>query len=141
MKVSDTARDFFEHYEKALNEFDVAALSQKYADSFIFAGVKGEQAVKRDDFLKAIPKRQEFFKTIGLTSTKIHSLEETRLDDSCIMVKVHWTMRFEKNSKQPITDNNSATYLLYQKGSALRIVFQLDHQDLMKKAQDLGLLP
>ena len=141
MKASDTVRDFFEHYEKALNEFDVDSLSQKYADSFIFAGVKGEQAVKRDDFLKAIPKRQEFFKTIGLTSTKIHSLEETRLDDRCILVKAHWIMRFEKASKPPITDNNSATYLLHQKDSSLRIVFQLDHQDLMKKAQDLGLLP
>ena len=77
MKASNTVRDFFELYEKALSEFDVEALSQKYADSFIFAGVKGEQAVKRDDFLKAIPKRQEFFKTIGLTSTKIHSLGNT----------------------------------------------------------------
>ena len=67
-------------------------------------------------------------------------MEETRLDQNYVMVKAHWPMRFEKSSGQSTVDELAATHLLYQHGEALRIVFQLDHQDLMKRAQDLGLL-
>jgi len=57
------------------------------------------------------------------------------------MVKVDWNMRFEKGLDQPIVNETSATYILYQQENILRIVFQLDHQDLMKRVRDLGLLP
>jgi hypothetical protein len=107
----------------------------------MFASPQGIQAVKRDDFLKVLPKRQEFFKTVGLTSSKIQSLEETRLDDNYFMVKAYWSMRFEKDPAQPIVAEISTTYILYRQGHSLRIVFQLDHQDLMRRVQDLGLLP
>lgn len=50
-------------------------------------------------------------------------------------------MRFENGSGPPTIAENSATYLLFQQGDALRIVFQLDHQALMQRVQDLGLLP
>jgi hypothetical protein len=50
-------------------------------------------------------------------------------------------MRFEKEAEQPIVAETSATYILCQEESSLLIVFQLDHQNLMKTAQDLGLLP
>ena len=107
----------------------------------MFASPQGAQAIKKEDFLKVLPKRQGFFKTVGLTSSKIKSLEETRLDDNYVMVKTYWNMRFEKNTEHPIVVETSATYILCQQESLLRIVFQLDHQDLMKRAQDLGLLP
>jgi hypothetical protein len=48
---------------------------------------------------------------------------------------------FEKEMEQPIVAETSATCILRQEESSLRIVFQLDHQDLMKTAQDLGLWP
>jgi hypothetical protein len=57
------------------------------------------------------------------------------------MVKAYWKMRFEKDREQPIVAEISATYILYRREDSLRIVFQLDHQDLMKRVQDLGLLP
>lgn len=57
------------------------------------------------------------------------------------MVKAHWQMRFEKDQEQVIVDEISATYILYQQEDLLRIVFQLDHQDLIKRGQELGLLP
>jgi hypothetical protein len=48
---------------------------------------------------------------------------------------------FEKDLEPPILAEISATYILYQQEDVLRIVFQLDHKDLMKWVQDLGLLP
>jgi hypothetical protein len=144
-QVSDIVRKFFEEYERSINasnsEGGSELIASRYGDSFMFAGPQGTQAVKKEDFLKALPKRQWFFKSIGLTSSTIRSLEETRLDDNYVMVKATWNMRFEKEAEQPVVAEVPATYILCQEESSLRIVFQLDHQNLMKTAQDLGLLP
>src|SRR5215813_7132662 len=144
-QVSDIVRKFFEDYERSINasnsEEGPELIASRYSDLFMFAGPQGAQAVKKEDFLKALPKRQSFFKTVGLTSSTIKSLEETQLDDNYVMVKAHWNIRFEKEAEQPIVAEISATYILFQEESSLRIVFQLDHQNLMKTAQDLGLLP
>jgi len=144
-QVSDVVRKFFEDYERSIDasnqENGLELIASRYSDSFMFAGPKGAQAVKKEDFLKALPKRQSFFKTIGRTSSTIQSLEETRLDDNYVMVKAYWNMRFEKEAGQSVVAEISATYILFQEESSLRIVFQLDHQDLMQRAHDLGLLP
>jgi tRNA(His) 5'-end guanylyltransferase len=50
-------------------------------------------------------------------------------------------MRFEKSAGQLVLDDITATYLLYQQADELRIVLQLDHQDLMRRVKELGLLP
>jgi hypothetical protein len=140
-QVSDMVEKFFEEFERGTNASGPELVESQYGDVFMFAGPQGVQAIKRDDFLKALPKRVGFFKTIGLTSSKIRALEETRLDDKYVMVKVYWEMRFEKAGGQPTVDEISATYLLYQQADGLRIVFQLDHQDLMKRVEELGLSP
>jgi hypothetical protein len=139
--ASAEVKRFFDDYERSTGQLDPELLTTLYADAFMFGGPQGAQAVKLDDFLKVVPKRQGFFQAVGLTSTKILSLEETDLDDSYIQVKVYWQMRFEKAGQPPTLDENSATYILRRQGSALRIVFQLDHQDLMKRVEELGLLP
>jgi hypothetical protein len=139
-QVSDTIRKFFEDYERGINASDPELIASRYSDSFMFAGPQGMQSVKKEDFLKVLPKRQEFFKTIRLTSSTIKSVEETRLDENYIMVKSYWNLRFEKESEQPIVNEISATYILFRQESLLHIVFQLDHQDLMDRVKDLGLL-
>src|SRR4029434_8482709 len=90
-QVSDIVRKFFVDYERSINasnsEDGPELIASRYSDPFMFSGPQGAQAVKKEDFLKALPKRQWFFKTVGLTSSTIRSLEETRLDDSYVMVK------------------------------------------------------
>lgn len=139
-QVSNIVRKFFADYERGSNAPEPELVAAQYSDAFLFAGPQGGQAIKKDDFLKALPKRAAFFKTVGLTASKIQSLEETRLDDNYLLVKVSWEMRFEKDRQPPIVAEISATYILYQREDLLRIVFQLDHQDLVKRVQDLGLL-
>src|SRR5215510_9226892 len=99
-QASDIVRKFFEDYERSINASDSEGapefIASRYSDPFMFAGPQGAQAVKKEDFLKALPKRQWFFKSIGLTSTTIQSLEEIRLDANHVMVKTSWNMRFEK---------------------------------------------
>ncbi len=140
-QVSENIKKFFEDFERSSNNLDIELIASQYSELFMFASSQGAQSVKKEDFLKVIPKRHGFFKTIGLTSSKIRLLEETRLDDNYVMVKADWNMQYEKASEQPIVDEISATYVLFQQNHSLQIVFQLDHQDLMKRVQELGLLP
>ena len=134
-------REFFDAYAKATGSLDLAFLGSAYGDTFLFASPGGVQAVKREDFLKVIPKRGAFFKAAGLVASQVHGLEETRLDENHTMVKVHWSLRFEKGPGQSIVDEIAATYVLRRQQESWQIVFQLDHQDLAKRVQELGLLP
>ena len=140
-QVSDLVRTFFENYEKSGDGTDPKMIASQYGDTFMFGGPQGVQAVKKDEFLQSLPKREGFFKAAGLTESRIQSLEETRLDENYLMVKVGWNIRFEKHARQPVDAEISTTYVLFQQGSLLQIVFQLDHQDFMKRVQELGLLP
>ena len=140
-EVSKAIREFFDAYAKATGSLDLAFLGTAYGDTFMFAGPGGVQAVKRDDFLKVVPKRGAFFKAAGLVASELRRLEETRLDETHTMVRVQWELRFEKEPGRPIIDEISATYILRRQEDSLQIVFQLDHQDLTKRLQELGLLP
>ena len=101
----------------------------------------GIQVVKKDDFLAGIAKRQAFFQSIGFQFVKLLPLDETRLDDHYVMVKVHSHMRFEKNPGQPVDLEDSSTYILFIQDDSPRIVFYTTHEDLMQIMQDRGLLP
>ena len=138
--VSRAVAEFFEAYEKATQSLDSAFLGSAYAETFMFAGPGGVQAVKRDDFLKVIPKRKAFFQSVGLISSQVQRLDETHLDEQHAMVAAHWSVRFEKEPGRPITDEIAATYPLRREADSLQIVFQLDHQDLAKRAKDIGLV-
>lgn len=139
--LSAALRDFFDGYEKANAEFDLQKIAACYADVFMFGGPGGVQAIKKDDFLKVLPRRKESFRALGLISSKVESVEGSNLDSKYVLAKVVWQMRFKRNAGEPIDSENSATYLLSARGNCFEIVFQIDHQDLAKKAQELGLTP
>mgnify|MGYP000742313236 CR=1 FL=1 len=138
--VNPIIQDFFEKFEKGINALDVDLISSLYADAFMFGGSQGVQSVKKEDFLKMLPKRQGFFATVGLKSTKLTSFDEIKLDDSYTIIKTTWMMHYEKDAKPPIDNETSATYILYSQNSSLQIVMQIDHQDLMRRVKELGLL-
>ena len=140
-QVSDIVGELFRDYERGIAASDTDLISSLYGDSFVFAGPQGAQVVRSEDLLRALPRRQEFFKAAGLASSRLRSLEETRLDDHYVMVKAYWNMQFEKGPGQSLVVETSATYILHRRGDRPRIVFQLDHQDLMKRVQELGLAP
>jgi len=134
-------REFFDAYARAADSVDLTFFESAYAETFMFAGPAGVQAVKRDDFLKVLPRRKAFFASIGLTGTQVSRLDETMLDELHTMVRVEWALRFEKAPRPPIVDQSSATYVLRRNEPSAQIVFQIDHQDLTRRAQELGLIP
>ena len=138
--VSIIVQNFFDGFEESSNTLNLEMLGSQYCDSFMFAGPAGAIPIKKDDFLKILPKRYDFFKKIGLVSSKMIALETTQLDKNYFLVRVNWEMRFEKIGEQPILEIISATYVLIQRENKLQIIFQLDHQDLMERIKELGLM-
>lgn len=137
--LNTEVRAFFSSYETANARFDVQQITASYADVFMFGGPDGVQSVKKEDFLRVLPRRKEFFKSVGLTSSKIESLEASRLDSKYTLVKTIWNMRFDPSGGEPIYSQNPTSYILARTGDGFQIVFQIDHQDLRKRVQELGL--
>jgi hypothetical protein len=140
-EASSAVRALFEAFARANASADPAFFATAYAETFMFAGPATCQAVKRDDFLKVIPKRRAFFATVGLAATDVSSIDERPLDEHHLLVRVGWTFRFDRHAARPIVEEGAATYVLRRQDSRLQIVFQLDHQDLTRRVQELGLLP
>jgi hypothetical protein len=130
-------REFFLAYEQANANFSIEQLAIAYADVFMFAGPQGVQSVKKDDFVRLLPKRKEFFRAAGLASSKLESLESSLLDSKHALAKALWKMSFERSGNEPVESLNGSTYILRANGDSFQIVFQLDHQDLNKRVTEL----
>ena len=128
---------FFSGYETANATFDVEHIAACYADIFMFGGPGGVQCVKKEDFLKVLPRRKEFFRSRGLVSSNIDSLEASTLDTKYTLVKVIWNMRFDGSAREPKYSKNAASYVLSRTDNRFQIIFQIDHQDLVKRVQEL----
>ena len=92
-----TVEEFFRRYEQANHDFDVPSIAQLYADAFMFGNPQGAQAVKKEDFVKVLPRRKDFLKTAGLLASRVDSVEACPLDSKYILVKTFWNMRFRAN--------------------------------------------
>ena len=132
-----TTEEFFRLYEQANNDFDVQLISKLYADTFMFANAQGVQAVKKQDFVKVLPRRKDFMKAAGLLSSRVDSVETSKLDSKYMLVKTVWSMHVRAKNGNDMTGKTSATYILSTIGDSFEIVLQVDHQDLMKIVQDL----
>jgi hypothetical protein len=133
--------DFFECFEKAINTGGISEITSLYADSFLFGTAENVQAIKKEDFLKVLPKREGFFAAVGLKKTSLTSVvEEGKLGENYSCVRTGWKMEYVKEGRPVIEDTASASYILLKKNDLYQIVFQLDHQDLMNRVRTLGLI-
>lgn len=106
-----------------------------YADDFMFAGPDGAQAVTRVAFAQALPRRDGFFKSLGLVASRITSVDETILDARYTLVRTTWAMEFRRDTGNVDQVPLSASYLVDVSSENPRIVVQLDHQDFVARAQ------
>lgn len=131
-------RSFFSRFEAANAAFDVDQIAALYAEVFLFGGPEGVRSVTKEDFRKVLPRRKEYFRSLGLAASNIDSLTASALDSKYMLVKVVWNMRFERSASEPVISQNAASYILAKANGHFEIVFQIDHQDLAKRAQELG---
>ena len=131
------AKEFFGQYERANAQSDIPAITALYADVFLFGGPAGVRSLNKDDFAKAIPKRKQYFASLGLVETRVSGVEETALDAKYVMARTSWAMVFRVASERKELQN-AATYILERRGETLAIVMQIDHQDLAEKLKQFS---
>ena len=139
MQSDNRIKKFFEGVELASNTLDLNLIDSQFADQFIFADPNGTRVIEKQKFLAFLPQRQEFFKSMGHQSTKVLSLDETKLDDQYTMVKAHFLMKFQK-AGQIVEAKVDSTYFLFMKGDSPKIVMHMEHEDLKEAMQARGLL-
>jgi|SRR5580698_48289 hypothetical protein len=129
--MEELVRAFFETYARANSTLDVAAIGDLYAETFLFAIRNTAQPVRKEDFLKVVPRMKDHFASLGLTGTRLSSVETTELGSGYALAKVRWVMTVRTGSGVVKNFDAFATYLV-QRGDhdKLSILFQLDHQDL-----------
>jgi hypothetical protein len=91
--------------------------------------------VTRADFLRVVPRRREYFSTLGVTSSRVRRFEAWPLTEQYVFVKMAWEMQFVPELARAALEIR-ATYLLQRDHDSFRIVLQLDHQDLAKAVLD-----
>jgi hypothetical protein len=123
-------KEFFLQYERANSSSDITEIGGLYADTFLFGGPNGVQAVKKEDFLKIVPKMKTHFSSMGLSETQLQAVEANPLDSKYLLARVVWRMNFRNSSgSKPLIA--AATYILVRgRGDVLSIILQIDHQDL-----------
>ncbi len=135
--MNQRVHEFFLRYEHATTTSDVSMIGELYADTFMFGRPGGVQSVKKEDFLKVIPKRKGYFAAMGLSDTKLESVEATTMDSTYLLAKVAWKMKLQTALGSRDLDI-FATYVLQRSGEdTLSIVFQIDHQDLASVVKGL----
>jgi len=129
--MDQAIRHFFEQYEKANVSSDLAMIGSLYADTFMFGGAKGVQAVKKEDFLKVLPKMKAQFASMGLSETRLQTVKASAIDAKYFLAKTVWKITVRDLSGGIKQVDVFATYVLERKESGtFCIVFQIDHQDL-----------
>lgn len=127
--------EFFLTYEKANSSSEPAAICNLYADSFMFAGPTGVQAIRREDFIRIVPKMKMHFSSMGISRTDLQTVEARALDSKYLLADVVWRVTLGNPHGSQHVDA-SATYVLARgEEDSLSIVFQIDHQDLASTIQ------
>lgn len=128
---------FFATFEKALTEAEVTTVAALYSDVFMFGGPRGTQLVKKDDFLKLLPGRKTYFKSMGLGNSTVASIAETSLDAKYILARVVWNMTLKLSPETSRKFEAKTTYILELRNETPVIIMQLDHQDLAEKVKEI----
>jgi hypothetical protein len=102
------------------------------------AGVIGGKNNK--DFLKAIPRGNAFYQSIGTQSMKIVNKTIIPIDPLHAIVKIHWSSQYIKKDNSPLMLDFDVTYLLQLRETGPKI-FAYITGDEQKALQENGLVP
>jgi hypothetical protein len=139
MLNDDSVRKLFTEYEKAFDALDLSKSAEFFADTFISAGPRGVIAQSKAEFLKLAHQAADFYKSLGQTSARILSMDETSISNEYSMVKVHWGVTFKKTGDKMIEFD--VTYFVQNTGNEPKIIMFIAHQDEQKAMRELGLMP
>lgn len=136
--MNEDVKKLFTEYEKLFHVLDVAGQAKFFADSFISAGPRGAIAQSKAEFLKMAEQAAAFYKSVGQTSAKILSIEETPISNEYSLVRAHWAATFQKTGMKTVEFDVS--YVVQRVGEEPKIILFITHQDEQQAMKELGLL-
>jgi ketosteroid isomerase-like protein len=139
--TTPAVQEFFDQYAQSRSVLDIDLIASQYSDSIMFAGPNGARATEKPAILAAFSKVQEFLKAHGHQSTKVLSLDESKLDDHYVLVRAQFVWRFEKSSAQQKVVEIDSTFILYLNNGSLKIVFQQEREDFQQALRAQGVIP
>ncbi|KQS31379.1 hypothetical protein [Dyadobacter sp. Leaf189] len=139
--INDSIQAFFEDYEKRFEEGlagnAVAEDTAKaFAEFFVEASPAGVSGGKNDaQFLEAVPKGYEFYRSIGINKMEIRQVDITELDDLHYLVDVRWQSLYMKDGDEG-TIEFSVIYFLQHLNETLKIFAYItgDEQRILKQS-------
>jgi uncharacterized protein YndB with AHSA1/START domain len=135
---SDSLHKLFSGYEKAFSALDIEKNAEFFADTFISAGPKGAIAQSRAEYISMARQAAEFYRSLGQTSARILSLQETPVSNEYSLVRVHWGVTFRKTG-DTMTEFD-VSYLVQKTGPEPKILLFIAHEDEEKAMRKLGLI-
>ena len=138
--ATSVIQECFDQYARSRSAMDIDRIVSQYADSCMLAAADGARAAEKQALLAGFSKALELLKTVGHTSTKVASLDETTVDEYYAMVRAQFVWRFEKAAAPPIDVEVDSTFILYLKDGVPRIVFHHEH-DFWRVLRTRGVLP
>jgi hypothetical protein len=132
---------FFRNFERQSNGSNPDELFAQFGDAVMVAGPDGSRVVRASDLAVALPKRKELFNRIGCRSTRLLSMQETRIDQRYVMAETQWCLTFERGEGRIDDIHVGSTFILDCGTDEVKIVFYLTHQDIMKILRERGILP
>ena len=118
---------FFDTFAAASVRLDTDRLAELFADTFLAADPAGVQAVPRQAFLHALPRRAQLFAAAGIARVALADLQYHALDDTYLLARTTWHGE-RTAASTPI--RLSSTFVLRRDADRLQVVFYLNHQDL-----------
>jgi len=132
---------FFNAFQDNSSAMNLPAILAQFADVFMAAGPHGAQAVHAADFAAALPRRKQFFESLGSQSTTLVSLSESPLDARYVLVKTQWQMNFLRPDGQTQPVLVDSIYIVDTAPKEFKIIFYLNPHDLMALLKQHGITP
>src|SRR5215468_10274636 len=113
---------FFERFETQNAGGNLDGLAALYAPSFLMAGPAGTRIVKASDLMAAIPRRKQLFDAAGCRSTRLRSVDETRLDARYSLVRTEWEWAFQRADGTTAVISQPSTFIVDRAADGGKIV-------------------
>jgi hypothetical protein len=139
--ATPVVQKFFDQYVRSRSTMDIDLLVSQYAESCMFGAHDGPRIAEKQAIREGFPKALELLKTVGHTSTRLASLDETRVDEHYTMVRAQFVWRFAKAAAPPIDVTVDSTFILYTDNGAPTIVFHHEREDFWQALRTRGVLP
>ncbi len=136
--ASASVEKLFREYAAAFSKLDIENQVDHFADAFIMAGPKGAVSGSKEEFRKNAAQAVAFYKSVGQSSARLLSIEETPISKDYVIAKTHWAVTFDKNGDKPIEFDVS--YILYTAPPEPKIMMSISHEDEQEAMAKLGVL-